>query len=184
MIYLSRSLIDAKVVEIRQGQVVLQEVEVHFPLRKFPSSFSSIEAALEWLGQVEMKLAKAKAYRLLAMRSYPSTLLLQKLEKTGYSKRTSAKIVEELKELGYLQDEDYWTHLILKEFKRGYGPHYLEWKKGAPRAKVRELITESMQRKKIRELAKKFPSPQKAAQSLARKGFDLDCIRKEVDLFS
>jgi SOS response regulatory protein OraA/RecX len=170
-------------IEIWEGQTVLQEIEVVFPIRKFPSSFPSLDSALKWLLGMEKKLAKVKATRLLAMRSYPSTVLLQKLEEKGFSKKISESVIEELKVLGYLQDDDYWTHLIQKEFQRGYGPRYLESKKKAPATKVREMITESMQRKKIRELLKKFSSPQKAAQALARRGFDLDCIRKEVDYF-
>ncbi len=184
MIHLLRSRVDPRIVEIQEEQTVLQEVEVLFPLQKFPNSFPSLESALKWLREIEMKLAKAKAYRLLAMRSYPSTSLLQKLEEKGFSKRISEKVIDELKALGYLLDDDFWHRLIEREFQRGYGPRYLEWKKKAPRAKIREMITESMQRKKIRELLKKFSSPKKAAQALIRRGFDLDCIRKEVDLFS
>jgi SOS response regulatory protein OraA/RecX len=184
VIYLLRSQVDPKVIEIWEGEIVLQEVEVLFPLRRFPSSFSSLESALKWLQEIEAKLAKAKAYRLLGMRSYPSIALLQKLEEKGFSKRVSETVVEELKARGLLQDDDFWTRLIEREFQRGYGPRYLEWKKGAPAAKIREMITETMQRKKIRELLKKFSSPQKAAQALMRRGFDLDCIRKEIEIFS
>jgi SOS response regulatory protein OraA/RecX len=171
-------------VEIREGQAVLQEVEVLFPLRHIPSFFPSLESVLKWLREIEMKLAKARAYRLLTMRSYPSIALFQKLEEKGFSKAVSEKVIDELKSLGYLQDDDFWSRLIEREFQRGHGPRYLEWKKKAPREKVRAMITESMQRKKIRELLKKFSSPKKAVQALVRRGFDVDCIRKEVDLFS
>jgi SOS response regulatory protein OraA/RecX len=184
VIYLLRSQIDSRWIEIREGQNVLREVEVLFPLRKFPRSFSSLEAALNWLSEIELKLAKAKAYRLLSMRSYPSAMLLEKLEQKGYSRSVSEKVIEALKTLGYLQDDDFWTRLIQREFQRGYGPRYLEWTKGAPAAKIRELITEEMQRKKIRELSKKFSSPQKAAAALARRGFDLNCILAILDLRS
>ena len=184
MIYLFRSGIDPKIVEIREGEVVLQEVEIRFLIRKFPSSFFSLELALKWLREIEMKLAKAKAYRLLAIRSYPSDALLEKLEEKGFSKVVSEQIVGEFKTLGYIEDDSYWTNFIEREFQRGYGPKYLQWKKGAPAEKIRDLITPAMQQKKIRELAKKFPSPKKAAAALLRRGFDLDSIRKEIDIFS
>lgn len=178
MINLFRSAIDPKIVEIREGTNVLQEVEVLFPIRKFPKRFLSLEVALQWLQDIEGKLAKAKAYRLLSMRNYPSTKLLQKLVEKGFSKRVSEKIIEELKTSGLLEDDSYWTRLIEREFQRGYGPRYLQWKKGAPEEKVRALITPAMQQKKIRELVKKFSSPKKAAQALARRGFDLEFILK------
>jgi SOS response regulatory protein OraA/RecX len=177
VIYLFRSQIDPNIIEIREGESVLQEVEVLFTLRRFPSSFSSLESALKWLQEIEVKLAKGKAYRLLSMRSYPSNVLFEKLIEKRFSKRVVERIIEEMTAAGLLQDEEYWTRLIEREFQRGYGPRYLQWKKGAPEAKLRAMITDEMQRKKIRELLKKFPCPKKGAQALARRGFDLNCIR-------
>lgn len=177
MIYLFRSQIDPKIIEIREGEIVLQEVEILFTLRKFPSRFPSLESALKWLQEIEVKLTKNKAYRLLSMRSYPSDLLHEKLIEKKFSRHVVEQVVEELKQAGLLQDEEYWTRLIEREFRRGYGPRYLQWKKGAPEAMLRAMITDAMQKKKIRELMKKFSCPKKGMQALARRGFDLSCIR-------
>jgi len=180
MIYLSRSQVDAKFVEVREDQCVLQEVQILFPIRTFPKSFSSLTEALQWLHETEIKLTKKKAYQLLAQRAYPSIALLKKLEEKGFSKLVCEKVIEDFKEIGFLQDDDFWENLIRKEWARGYGPRYLEWKKKIPKAKIAAFITKEMQRQKIRELAKKFPSPKKAFQVLIRRGFDLDCMQGEI----
>jgi SOS response regulatory protein OraA/RecX len=184
VIYLKKSQIDSRFLEIREGNKVLREIEVLFSLRRFPKSFPSFDLALAWLKKIETKLAKAKAYRLLAMKNYPSELLLDKLVIKGFSKSVCEHVIKDLKALGYLDDEEYWESLIRTEFKKGHGPRYLEWKKRVPREKIRALISDEMLREKIRELLPRYPTIKKAVRALIQRGFDLECIRAEVDLFS
>ncbi len=185
MIYLQRSSIDPTWIEIRDETGVHQEVEVRFPLRRFPKRFDSVELAVKWLHEMERKLAKNRAYRLLSARSYPSALLYSKLIEKGYSSAICQSIVDELKQLGYLQDDEWIRQAIEREFRRGYGPRYIELKLRAKGLQVaaRDHITDSMQKEKIRELLKKTKAAnrQKAIQSIARKGFDLHLILQFLD---
>jgi SOS response regulatory protein OraA/RecX len=177
MITLVRSHIDPRWYEVRRGEEVLQEIEVRFQLFRIPRSFMSVEAALRWLQETERKLAKNKVHRLLGARSYPKTLLFRKLMEKGYGEEVCRGIVDELEQLGYIQDEGYAAQLIEREFRRGYGPRVIEMKlksKGLGTELVRKIVTESMQREKIRELMKK-----KSMQAIARRGFDFHLVMQE-----
>ncbi len=137
----------------------------------------------------ETKLARKAAFRLLSMRSYHSLKLRQKLEEKGFSKEVCDEVIEDCRRLGFLQDEAFLSALILREFRKGYGPRYIERKlrsQGLSADQIRDAITPSMQSKRIGELVAKLKLPagrlgkQKAAQTLQRRGFDLDLIFKHL----
>lgn len=121
------------------------------------------------------------AFRLLAMRSYHSVKLRKKLEEKGFGAEECERVIEECKRLGFLQDEEWERCAILREFRRGYGPRYIEMKLRLSRQKVRELVTREMQRERIGELIKKLGSREKAMRSLQRRGFDFDIA---IEFFS
>lgn len=171
MFTLSKSAIDPLWYEIRQGANVIEEIQIRFSLYRIPKTFDSVELIHLWIEQLERKLVRNRAYRLLSSRSYSSFLLKRKLLEKKYSEILCDEIVEELQRLGYLQDEEWARRLIEREFARGYGPRIIELKlktKGVSPSQVREMITFEMQRKKIRELMKKGKTP----QFIARRGFD------------
>ena len=130
---------------------------------------------------MDEKLARKTAFRLLAMRSYHSAKLRQKLEEKGFSKEVIEPVIEECKRLGFLQDEEWERCAILREFRRGYGPRYIEMKLRLSRQKVREWISREMQRERAEQLRKKLGSREKAIRSLQRRGFDFDIV---IEIFS
>lgn len=125
----------------------------------------------------EYVLARKAAFRLLNMRNYHSAVLLRKLELKGFSKEVCEKVVQDCKRIGFIKDED----AILREFRRGYGPRYIEFKLQLDRKEVRDLITRQMQREKMLELAKKLGTRERAMRTLQRRGFDFDLI---IEIFS
>ncbi len=173
MIQLVRGSVDPKWIEVQRDGVVLQEIEVRFNLKKIPKSFESEEAALTWLKETEHKQARNRAYYLLSARSYPSTILVQKLKDNGYSDVVCEAVLKKLEEQGLIQDEDFWAGFVRREFQKGNGPRLIELKgkvKGMPARYVRAHIDDDMQREKIKKLEKK------GFQTLMRKGFDVQLL--------
>jgi SOS response regulatory protein OraA/RecX len=123
---------------------------------------------------MDPKLARKTAFRLLAMRSYHSVKLYEKLIGKGFSEEVCREVIEECKRLGFLQDEEWERSAILRELRRGHGPRYIEMKLRLSRQKVRSLITRDMQRERIAQLAPKLGPKEKALRALQRRGFDLD----------
>lgn len=165
---------------------MIEEIAVPFSIKKFPDSFTSIEAIKKWIRETEWKLVRMTAYRLIAMRQYPSTTLQKKLQEKRYSREVIDRIIEELKKNGYLKDDEFIEATILAEFRRGNGPRLIELKlraKGLRGDKIRELITPEMQTERIRQLIPKLAlrsNRQKMIGALQRRGFDLEIILKEV----
>jgi len=184
MVNLVRSSIDPRWLEVQENGQVVQEVEVHFPLYKIPRSFPSVEEALRWLRETERKQAKGRAYRLISSRSYPSTVLFEKLREKGYAEPLCQEIVQELQQLGYVQDEEFVVRMIEREFARGVGPRLIEMKiqcKGLKSDSVRQYISEARQKDMIRRLSSKLKlERRKKIQTLARKGFDLEILLNEI----
>lgn len=121
--------------------------------------------------------ARKTALRLLSMRNTHSAVLKRKLEMKGFSSEICDRVIEDCKRLGFLKDDE----AILREFRRGYGPRYIEFKLRLNRQEVRTLITREMQREKIAELKRKLGSGEKAMRTLQRRGFDLDIV---IEIFS
>lgn len=121
--------------------------------------------------------AKRYAFRLLSMRNYHSAVLFRKLSQKGAEDEVCEKVIAECRRLGFIKDEE----AILREFRRGYGPRYIEYKLRLSREEVRKIITRGMQREKIEELLPKLGEKQKALRALQRRGFDLDIA---VEIFS
>ena len=170
-----KSAIEPDLFEIWEGEQCVREIAVSFRIYKIPKSFDSLEKLERWLKETEWKLARGGAYRLLAIRSQSSSALRQKLERKRFSASVCEQVLEELQRNGYLDDEEFERSAILREFKKGYGPRYIEMKLRSKR--VRELISKEMQRERAEQLFAKLGGGQKALRSLARRGFDPDIIR-------
>ncbi len=185
-----KSNIDPDLIEVWRNGEMIEEIPVRFAIRKFPSSFDSLDTVKRWLQEREWKSARFAAYRLLAMRNYSTVQMIRKLEQKRFSSSVCNRLIEELQKNGYLKDEEVAEGSILRELKRGYGPRYIEMKlrsQGLNGQKVREMITDEMQREQIRRFLPKFPSHnqrsemQKAARNLQRRGFDSHLI---IEFFS
>ncbi len=183
---IKRSILEPDLFEIWEEGQMIEEISVPFSIKKFPDSFPSLEAIKKWVRETEWKLVRMTAYRLIAMRQYPSSTLQKKFQQKRFSREVIDRIIEELKKNGYLKDDEFIENEILREFRRGYGPRYIELKlrsKNLNGEKVRELITNQMQTERIRQLIPKLAlrsNRQKIIAALQRRGFDLEIILKEV----
>jgi regulatory protein len=69
----------------------------------------------------ERALAMARALNFLGYRARSEKEVRDRLRRYGYGEETVEGVVERLKELGYLDDEDF-TRLVVRERARRYGP--------------------------------------------------------------
>ncbi|MFA5250422.1 MAG: RecX family transcriptional regulator [Parachlamydiales bacterium] len=74
-----------------------------------------------YLDGLEKKLAEAYLARILAQKGYLSWQLMQKLQKRGFSEKTSRAVVEKGLRLGWLDDQQFLQNTIFKEKGKGYG---------------------------------------------------------------
>lgn len=129
------------------------------------------------MSDLEWKTARQKAFRLLSLRNYHSQVLFRKLKEKGFSREICEKVIEDCKRIGLLKDED----AILSEFRRGHGPRYIQFKLKLEAQEVRAVITKTMQREKIAQMAPKLGERERALRTLQRRGFDIDLI---IEFFS
>ncbi len=185
-----RSLIDPDLFEVWLNDDLLEEISAPFTIRKFPSSFDSLEAVIRWLQDKEWKLARYWGYRWLSQKNHSTVQMRRKLEQKRFSVSVCDRLIEELKRNGYLQDDAVAESAIFREWKKGYGPRYIEMKlrsQGLNGEKVREFITDEMQKEQIGRLISKFSKfsarseKQKSVRLLQRRGFDLHLI---IEIFS
>lgn len=188
-VQLFRSSFNSSWIEIRQGDQILQEFELLFPLKRLPEIFFlSVEEALFWLQSTERKMAKNQALRFLARQSLASSMLFYKLQKRGYSKEICQAIIDECRQSGYLPDDEIWPRVIEKELACGYGPRWIEWKwksKGLPDGLVATIATTEKQRKAIRKLMQKQTNKErkKMVAILLKRGFQIEQILQEIEIF-
>jgi|GEM_PF-1494687 SOS response regulatory protein OraA/RecX len=189
-IQLRRSHIEEGMFEILDGEAVVQEMLIPFlgKAASFPEEFESLLFLEQWLSESEIKWARQKAVRLLGARNYCGLFLFRKLKEDGYSDSICDLVVEEMKELGYIQDQEFLEHAIAKEFAKGYGPRWIEQKiksKGLPMQAVRRFITPEMQEKKMQEYLEKQKerNRQKNIRILQQRGFDFDLILRGIEVF-
>ncbi|MBS0625080.1 MAG: RecX family transcriptional regulator [Verrucomicrobia bacterium] len=175
---LQQSRVEKGIYEVLQNGEVIRELEIRFLLPKTPT-FSTLEDLEVWVAESEEKLARKKIYQFLSARNYSSAELQSKLQKLGISAPICTRIIEEVKRLGYIQDGEYLENAIEKEFRKGYGPRYIEMKlqsKGLDSRSVRDLITRERQREKILELQNRKRDRAKLIRFLQQRGFDYDII--------
>lgn len=152
-------------------------------LHKFKecSSMGDLE---ETFRQVEEKVAKLEAFRLLASRGRFSEEIFQKLSEKGISTTSIDKALDECRRLGVLDDQREMGLLVSRLQKKGYGPRFIGVKIKARTGKFGK-VDGSDQEKQIRELLqkrfKKFSldnpnEKRKVVMALQRRGFDLESI--------
>lgn len=182
MVYsLQQSRIDPYYFEVREGEVVVQEVKVPFRIRDIPSAFHCLKDVSEWLAKTERSLAKKYAYRLLALKSYSKFALLKKLEGKYFSFLVCKELIDELELLGFLSDDAFFQALIIKMARRGYGPLYIERKiqqAGGNEKCVRDSMDVKLRKEALSKalLKLKGKSDRQRAAALFRRGFEWsDC---------
>lgn len=130
---------------------------------------------------------RSYAYRLLAMRSYPSSVMRVKLERKGFETALCDQVIAELQAQGYINDAEFSAQAVKRAVERGYGPRYIAQKFQLQGVDVKEdvcAISEEMQREQIQKLlGKRRLHREKAIRMLERRGFSLGIIFQEVEKF-
>lgn len=178
---LKKSTFESNLFEVRENGLVVQEIQINFPIKKIPSSFESLEKITKWLQETERKLIRQKGYALIAARNYSTKGLLCKLERKGFSSSLCLELIEEFQRLGFLKDEEFIDKFIEKELRSGHGPRYIEAKlrsQGLNANQVRNIVTAERQKEVITRVLKKISRNQIAA--LQRRGFDFECIQQAL----
>lgn len=178
---LRRSAVDPEFLEIISEDVVIQEVRVPYAIR-LPASFSSLDEVFACLEEMERKLTKAAAYRLLARRSYSKMRLFQKLREKKFSEEQCRKVIEEIEQLGYLSDADFGEMAIRQKMAQGYGPQYIEQylrTLGLDPRLARQVMDEEKQKESLQKWALKLRGKEgsKRIAFLLRRGFDFRFIQ-------
>lgn len=129
-----------------------------------------------------MSTIKAKAFSLLAKRSYFSKQLSEKLKEKGYPEKEIAPLIDELKEQKWLDDHDLAERFIQREREKGYGARVIAQKlrqKAGPLpieiadGEIAQLIE--------RKYKKKLPiDRQKVIAALLRRGFSYELIQRAL----
>ena len=159
------------------------------------SHFGTLEELQTWIWVVEKKSALSYALFLLARRSYYSEALREKLRSQGISSSVITSLLEEMKNLGYLQDDEYLNAWVKAEIRKGRSTLMIRARakqKGFANQSISILLeklfpidgqkeTANLQ---IKKLQKKGYPKEKILQSLQRKGFSygmlLDLLGKSV----
>jgi regulatory protein len=155
---------------------------------RFPI-FNSLDQLREYFSELECQQAKKFALKKLSRRSYPSPELRQLLTDRLVSSHNIEKIITMCQQLGYLHDENWKTHFIEQQKRKGVGPKLIRDKlrrKGLNTTQVsndqQPLILKLLEtRYRLRNL-KNVKERHKVIASLIRRGFDLaiiqECLKK------
>ena len=141
---------------------------------------------------LEYRMAKLYALRRLSAQSLPSTTLARALRQRLVTEETIERLNEELKQQGYLNDEEWTASYVRGQIARKRGPKAivqklahkgiseeqahsaLESASGADQQK--QAIAKLIQTRYASRNLSDFKERQKVIASLARRGFDLSII--------
>lgn len=121
--------------------------------------------------------ARKRAFWLLSRCTYHSKVLADRLKRKGFSASSVAKVIDDCKRLGFINDEE----ALLGQLKRGYGPRYIQYKFQISSDEVREVITDERQVEQIKKMRHRFNEREKGIRTLLRRGFDSNIV---IEIFS
>ncbi len=133
-----------------------------------------------------MQSIKAKAFSLLAKKSYFTKELRQKLLEKGYSASEIAGLTSELTDQGWLNDQELAARFVKVQQEKGYGArvilHKLRQKAGDLSIAISDGEIESLIERKYK---RKLPEQrEKVIAALLRRGFSYDLINKALTTIS
>jgi len=169
--------------------------EVHTSIFGRKPSFEGCESLEQLSNQffsLEYRLAKQYAVRRLAAQSLPSAALKRALEERLVSESTTAKLIQEFCELGYINDQQWTESFVRHQVERKLGPRMIAQKlsrKGISKEFAAKALEKAnhpgQQQKALAHLLEtryrqrnlnNFKERQKVIASLIRRGFDLAVI--------
>lgn len=142
----------------------------------------------------EYRRAKKRAMYLLGDKDYCSGELLEKLKK-NYCDETCSKVISDMIEYGYLDDERYarkYAEYLIRKKKQGiYKVRFEMQKKGISRALADTVLAEydaddytdeltELVRKKYADKLDTPESVKKVTSALARRGYSFSEIKKAI----
>ncbi len=140
--------------------------------------------ALNW-GDDEMQSIKAKAFSLLARKSYFSKELRLKLLEKGYPLDQIQALFEELQSQGWLNDEELARRFVQRQRDKGYGARVITQKLKQKAGEIEVADLEATQEEVIDLIQKKYArflpdQREKVIRSLLRRGFSYELINNSL----
>ncbi len=152
----------------------------------------------EQFSEVEYKRARFFVLKRLSQRNYSSFELCSQLKERLVSSGTINRVVEECRQLGYI-DDDAWLEDFVRRQKLGKnGPKMIAsklYQKGVPQSFYEPVLRDSVSHEDQKEgiqriLQTRFRSKdlsdfnerQKVFGALVRKGYDFEIVKEIVDL--
>lgn len=136
--------------------------------------------------ELEQKMAKYEALRLLGIKGRLSSELRQKLLLKGLSERAAAWAIQECQRLGFLNDDEEAKRIAERLLERGYGTLYIDYKLKAKGMALSPSLRQwcrdaepAAMKKLLAKLARKTPLQQ--FQALRRRGFRSVWTKQGVD---
>jgi regulatory protein len=161
-----------------------------------PKQCDSLDQLEDWYSSLEYKGGKNYAYRRLASKSFCSSELSTLLAKKQVSEPTRQKIIQELVQKGYLNDEEWAEAFIKYQSHKKNGPKAIRQKLKAkgydnpgpllqtlcpPETQKEAILKLISTRYRSRDFSDKYERA-KVIAALMRKGYDLDVILQSFSL--
>jgi regulatory protein len=157
---------------------------------QLPKNSATLTELSEFFFSLEFRQSRLFALRRLAAQSLPSSGLARLLRQRLVSEQTIERLIEELRQLGYLNDQDWTDSYVRRQMERRVGPRLIAQKlKEKGIAKMQHSLAkahdEENQKKAIHNLLNtryrsrnltNFKEKRKLIAALMRRGFDLPVI--------
>ena len=140
--------------------------------------------------------ARDYVFRLLSYRARSIREVEDRLKKRGITPGVTKKVVEDLEQLGFLDDKAFsssWTESRIKE--KSYGKKLIAWelrRKGVAQDIITEVLENAfsnlderelavkLAKKRVKQLDRQTPIPSRLYGYLARRGFQADVIMDAI----
>jgi len=127
-----------------------------------------------------MQSVKAKAFSLLARKSYFSKELSGKLREKGYLEKEISALIKELQKQGWLNDQELANRYVEQQKRKGYGSKVIAYKLREKAGEIAMLSEDSedtlkafIERRYLKDLPEKRT---KVINALLRRGFSYELI--------
>lgn len=156
---------------VRKGakRIFKQRTKLSFPTQK---------TMQDWMDELELKGAREYAYSLLSYQSYPSAFLQKKMYDLKIDLRLVQKVIEELTNLGYLNDKEWIQRYIEKLLDKGWGPYVIVHKLKAKniQASLKTVEVVATIEKQMQAMSAYMQKRKINHSYLVRRGFSISAI--------
>lgn len=147
------------------------------------------EEFLSVFRELELRIARAEAVRLLARKGYFSHEMRQKLLLKGLSEEAVSQVVQACVQKGYIDDAGRAQGVVRRELKKGHGLRYIDrmlQSKNVARGTVLATEEETSLRAYLRKQSSKIDLSDKQQRTkliakLLRRGYSYEMVRSVLD---